>query len=112
MFFNFLFIFNLQQSSPFFFLFLFKLQVEITRHKTHRARASVDDNSPDKNTKTTHADIYTSTMSHNVKLLDNLKEITTFINAHEKCVVKFSADWCAPCRRMVEYFEVGNFVIQ
>lgn len=41
-----------------------------------------------------------------VVVLSSKEEIEQFIQEHEKCIIKFSAEWCAPCRRMAQYFEV------
>lgn len=41
-----------------------------------------------------------------VSSLSNEEEFQTFLSTNDKVVVKFFATWCAPCRRMVKYYEV------
>ena len=43
-------------------------------------------------------------------VLSSKAEIEEFIKEHEKCVIKFSAEWCAPCRRMAQYFQAGLYL--
>eukprot|EP00111_Clytia_hemisphaerica_P022996 TCONS_00067680-protein len=40
-----------------------------------------------------------------IKILSSKNDVDAFIQKHQKCIIKFSAEWCAPCRRMADYYQ-------
>ena len=45
-----------------------------------------------------------------IKVLVSKNDIDAFIQTHQKCIIKFSAEWCAPCRRMADYYQVRESI--